>query len=151
MSEVPNSFQKGSSASVTRLITDETVREFAELSGDTQPLHLDDEYASRTRFGQRIAHGALLVGMVSAVLGVKMAGSPIGSGSGATIIFLGLTVNFVAPVHIGDEITANCEVISVREDKPIVKLAVVCKNQQDAEVMTGEAAVYIDPHPLKQS
>lgn len=145
MSEVPNSFRTGSTASVTRLITDEAVREFAELSGDTQPLHLDDEYASRTRFGQRIAHGALLVGMVSAVLGAKMAGK------GATIIFLGLTVNFVAPVHIGDEITANCEVVSVREDKPIVKLAVVCKNQQDAEVMTGEAVVYIDPHPLKQS
>ena len=144
MSEVPNNFRAGSTASVTRLITDETVREFAELSGDTQPLHLDDEYASETRFGQRIAHGALLVGMVSAVLGVKMAGK------NATIIFLGLTVNFVAPVHIGDEITANCEVTSVREDKPIVKLAVVCKNQQDAEVMTGEAAVYIDPHPVKQ-
>ncbi len=142
MPEVPNRFREGSSASVTRLITDETVREFAELSGDTQPLHLDDEYASKTRFGRRIAHGALLVGMVSAVLGVKMAGE------GATIIFLGLTVNFVAPVHIGDEITANCEVISVREDKPIVKLGVVCTNQQDAEVMTGEAAVYIDPHPV---
>ncbi|MYA59159.1 MAG: MaoC family dehydratase [Chloroflexi bacterium] len=142
MSKVPSSFREGSSASVTRLITDETVREFAALSGDTQPLHLDDEYASRTRFGQRIAHGALLVGMVSAVLGVKMADK------GATIIFLGLTVNFVAPVHIGDEITANCEVVSVREDKPIVNLAVVCTNQRDAEVMTGEAAIYIDHHPV---
>lgn len=142
MVELPTSFQTGSSASVTRLITDETVREFAELSGDTQPLHLDDAYASRTRFGQRIAHGALLVGMVSAVLGVEMAGK------GATIIFLGLTVNFIAPVHIGDEITANCEVVSVREDKPIVKLSVLCANQTGAEVMTGEAAVYIDPHPV---
>lgn len=143
MSEVPSNFRKGATSSVTRLITDETVREFAELSGDTQPLHLDDEYASQTRFGQRIAHGALLVGMVSAVLGVEMADR------GSTIIFLGLTVNFIAPVHIGDEVTAKCEVISVRDDKPIVKLAVVCTNQKDAQVMTGEAAVYIDPHPVK--
>ena len=150
MSEVPKIFRKGSTAAVTRLITDATVREFAELSGDTQPLHLDDEYASRTRFGRRIAHGALLVGMVSAVLGVKMAGSPSGREQGSTIIFLGLSVNFVAPVHIGDAITANCEVISVREDKPIVKLAVVCTNQENEDVMTGEAAVYIDPHPVQE-
>ena len=142
MSAIPASFQTGSTASVTRLITDETVREFADLSGDTQPLHLDDNYAAGTRFGQRIAHGALLVGMVSAVLGVEMAGA------GTTIVFLGLTVNFVAPVHIGDEVTANCKVISVREDKPIVKLAVTCANQHGAEVMTGEAAVYVDPHPI---
>ncbi len=142
MSNVPKRFQLGSIASVSRLITDETVRQFAQLSGDTQPLHLDDGYASETRFGQRIAHGALLVGMVSAVLGVEMAGK------GATIIFLGLSVNFIAPVHIGDEVTARCEVVSVREDKPIVNLAVACTNQSGAEVMTGDAAVYIDPHPI---
>ncbi len=142
MSNVPKRFQLGSIASVSRLIRDETVRRFAQLSGDTQPLHLDDGYASETRFGQRIAHGALLVGMVSAVLGVEMAGK------GATIIFLGLSVNFIAPVHIGDEVTARCEVVSVREDKPIVKLAVACTNQSGAEVMTGDVAVYIDPHPI---
>ena len=70
------------------------------------------------------------------------------AGKGATIIFLGLSVNFIAPVHIGDEVTARCEVVSVREDKPIVKLAVACSNQSGAEVMTGDAAVYIDPHPI---
>ena len=80
--------------------------------------------------------------MVSAVLGVKMAVED------ATIIFLGLSVNFVAPVHIGDEVTACCEVINVREDKPIVKLSVRCTNQTGDEVMTGDAVVYIDPHPI---
>lgn len=142
MSNIPSNFVVGSTASVSRLITEEIVREFAELSGDTQPLHLDDDYASKTRFGQRIAHGALLVGMVSAVLGVKMAGQE------ATIIFLGLSVNFIAPVHIGDEVTARCEVTNVREDKPIVKLLITCTNQTGDEVMTGDAAVYIDPHPI---
>ena len=143
MSNIPSNFVVGATASVSRIITDETVREFAALSGDTQPLHLDDDYASQTRFGQRIAHGALLVGMVSAVLGVEMAGKD------ATIIFLGLNVNFIAPVHIGDEVTAQCEVVSVRDDKPIVKLAVTSTNQSGNEVMTGEAAVYIDPYPLE--
>ena len=142
MTNVPNNFKLGSSASVSRVITDETVREFADLSGDTQPLHLNDRYASGTRFGKRIAHGALLVGMVSAVLGVEMAGQD------ATIIFLGLSINFINPVYIGDEATVNCEVVSVREDKPIVKLAVQCKNQSGTEVMTGEAVVYIDPYPI---
>ena len=142
MTNIPSNFVVGSTASVSRLITDEIVREFAILSGDTQPLHLDDDYASKTRFGQRIVHGALLVGMVSAVLGVKMAGQE------ATIVFLGLSVNFVGPVHIGDEVTARCEVVNVRDDKPIVKLAVTCINQTGDEVMNGEAAVYIDPHPI---
>ncbi len=142
MSNVPSNFRVGSIASVSRVITDETVREFAELSGDTQPLHLDDGYAAGTRFGQRIAHGALLVGMVSAVLGVEMAGAD------STIIFLGLEVNFVAPVHIGDKVTATCEVSSVRDDKPIVKLSVTCTNQAGNEVMNGTAAVYIDPYPV---
>ena len=142
MSGIPSNFRVGSTASVKGLITDAIVREFAELSGDTQPLHLDDDYASKTRFGQRIAHGALMVGMVSAVLGVEMAGQH------ATIIFLGLSVNFIAPVHIGDEVTASCEVMDVREDKPIVKLSITCTNQTGDEVMTGDAAVYIDPHPI---
>ena len=145
MSLIPTNFELGSTASVTRLITDDIVREFATLSGDTQPLHLDDEYATDTRFGRRIAHGALLVGMVSAVLGVKMAGQD------ATIIFLGLNVNFINPVYIDDEITASCEVVSVRDDKPIVKLAVTCVNGSGNEVMTGEVAVYIDPHPISNA
>ena len=143
MPKIPTNFRLGSTASVTRLITDETVREFATLSGDTQLLHLDDNYAVQTRFEKRIAHGALLVGMISAVLGVKMAGQE------ATIIFLGLNVSFTSPVYIGDEVTTKCQVISVREDKPIVKLAATCTNQTGTEVMTGEAAVYIDPHPLE--
>ena len=145
MSHIPTNFTLGSTASVTRLITDDVVREFATLSGDTQPLHLDDQYAADTRFGRRIAHGALLVGMCSAVLGVEMAGQD------ATIIFLGLNVNFINPVYIGDEITATCEVVSVRDDKPIVKLAVTCLNGSGNEVMTGEAAVYIDPHPISDA
>ena len=145
MTSTPSNFQIGSKASVSRIIDDQTVRDFAVLSGDTQPLHLDDGYAGDTRFGQRIAHGALLIGMVSAVLGVEMAGQD------ATIIFLGMNANFTNPVYIGDTVTAQCEVVNVREDKPIVNLAVSCTNQDRTEVMNGEAVVYIDPHPINNS
>ena len=142
MSNIPDSLKLGSTASVTRVLTDDVVRQFALLSGDTQPLHLDDEYAKETRFGQRIAHGALLVGMVSAVLGVEMAHADF------TVIFLGLDVRFVMPVHVGDSVTAKCEVTEVRDDKPIVTLATECKRDDGEIVMTGTAVVYIDPHPV---
>ena len=142
MSNIPDSLKLGSTASVTRVLTDDVVRQFALLSGDTQPLHLDEEYAKETRFGQRIAHGALLVGMVSAVLGVEMADADF------TVIFLGLDVRFVMPVHVGDSVTAKCEVTDVRDDKPIVTLATECKRDDGEIVMTGTTVVYIDPHPV---
>lgn len=142
MSNIPDSLKLGSTASVTRVLTDDVVRQFALLSGDTQPLHLDDEYAKETRFGQRIAHGALLVGMVSAVLGVEMADSDF------TVIFLGLDVRFVMPVHLGDSVTAKCEVTDVRDDKPIVTLATECERNDGAIVMTGTAVVYVDSYPV---
>ena len=67
MPDIPDSLKIGSTGSITRVLSDEVVQHFAQLSGDTQPLHLNDDYAGQTRFGRRIAHGALLVGMVSAV------------------------------------------------------------------------------------
>lgn len=144
MSAIPDSLSLGATGHVTRRLTDDVVRQFATLSGDTQPLHLDDAYAARTRFGRRIAHGALLVGMVSAVLGVEMADPR------ATVIFLGLDVRFVLPVYIDDTVTTTCTVTDVREDKPIVTLAVECTRGDDV-VMTGKAVVYVDPHPVVET
>lgn len=141
MPDIPVSFTVGSTGSVTRVLSDEVVQQFAQLSGDTQPLHLDDNYARQTRFGRRIAHGALLVGMVSAVLGVEMADSDF------TVIFLGLDVSFTQPVFIGDTVTVKCEVTNVREDKPIATVAIQCERGDGETVMSGNAVVYIDPHP----
>ena len=116
--------------------------DFARLSGDVQPLHTDSEYGSRTRFKSQIAHGALLVGFISAVLGVEMATSRI------TMIFLGLNASFTNPVYFGDTITTRCEVKKVREDKPILTVDCRCLNQDGDEVLTGEAVVYVDPYPV---
>ncbi len=127
--------QIGSSASLTKTFTDEDVRKFAEISGDKNPVHLDDDYAAQTQFKKRIAHGMLTAGLISAVLGTKLPGE----GS----IYLGQTVNFRAPVYLGDTITATVTIIKMHEQKPIVTLETVCKNQDDVVVLDGEAVLLV--------
>jgi 3-hydroxybutyryl-CoA dehydratase len=141
MVAIPQSLQLGSKTSFTKTITDRDVVDFARLSGDDQAVHLDEGHAADTRFERRIVHGALLVGMVSAVLGHAMA-SP-----DHTIIYLGQTCRFIKPAHLDDTVTMECEVIRVREDKPVVTLACTATNQNGVELMTGEATAFVDPHP----
>lgn len=124
----------GDSASRSKTITDLDVRTFAAVSGDENPIHMDEEFAATTRFGKRIAHGMLSASLISAVLANDLPGR----GS----IYLGQTLQFVAPVFIGDEITARVTVTSVREDKPIAKLETVCTNQRNEIVIKGEATVH---------
>jgi 3-hydroxybutyryl-CoA dehydratase len=123
----------GDSASLTKTFTDEDVRKFAAISGDKNPVHLDDEYAAQTQFKKRIAHGMLTAGLISAVLGTKLPGE----GS----IYLGQTINFRAPVYIDDTITATVTIIKMHERKPIVTLETICKNQDDVIVLDGEAVL----------
>jgi len=116
------------------MITDEDVRTFAAVSGDHNPTHLDEDFAATTLFGKRIVHGMLSASLISAVLANDLPGH----GS----IYLGQTLQFVAPVFIGDEITARVTVTSVREGKPIAKLETVCTNQRNEIVIKGEATVH---------
>jgi 3-hydroxybutyryl-CoA dehydratase len=129
--------KKGDAFSKSKLITDELVRSFAEVSGDFNPIHLDEEFAQNTRFGRRIAHGMLSGALISAVLGYEF--------KERKIVYLSQTMRFVAPVFIGDTITATATVVRIREDKPIVALETICTNQDGNEVVTGEAAVMILP------
>ena len=126
-------FQVGDSASMTKTFTDEDVRTFAEISGDKNPIHLDDEFATQTRFKKRLVHGILTSGMISALLGMELPGP----GS----IYMQQTLNFRAPVFIGDTITATVTVTKVRQDKPILTLATECKNQENTVVIDGEAVL----------
>jgi len=128
-------FKVGDSASATRTITQADIENFAELSGDRNAIHLDQEYATQTRFGGRIAHGLLTSSLISAVIGNQLPG--LGS------IYLGQTVQFTAPVFPGDTIVAKATVTSIREDKPIVKLETICTNQRDEVVIKGEATVLV--------
>ena len=119
--------------SVTRKISDQLIRSFAELSGDRNPIHLDADFAAQTRFGRRIAHGMLSGALISSVLGNEFAQEKI--------VYLSQTMRFVAPVFVGDTITVTATVASIREDKPIVTVETVCSNQDGETTMTGEAAV----------
>src|ERR1044071_5611913 len=126
-------FKVGDSAEITKTIEQADIDAFARVTGDHNPVHLDEEFAKTTRFGRRIAHGMLTASLISAVLANKLPGE----GS----VYLGQTLQFVAPVFPGDEVTARVTVKKIREDKPILKLETICVNQRDELVIRGEATV----------
>ena len=129
------SLKVGDSAETRKTIADEDVRAFAELTGDRNPVHLDDEYAASTRFGRRIAHGMLGASLISAVLANEL--------PGRGTVYLSQTLRFTAPVFLGDTVTARVTVKSVREDKPVVTLETVCTNERGERVVEGEAVVLV--------
>ncbi|MBV9616767.1 MAG: MaoC family dehydratase [Ktedonobacteraceae bacterium] len=123
----------GAQATLSRVITEHDIVLFAEVSGDKNPLHLDAVYAERSLFGKRIAHGFLIGSLISAVLGNILPGP----GS----IYLGQTLKFLAPIHVGDEVTVLVKVVAVREEKRIVTLHTQCSNQHGTVVLSGEATI----------
>ena len=127
--------QSGETASRTVTITDDMIRRFAEVTGDTNPVHLDDDYAAGTRFGRRIAHGMIAAGLISATLANDL--------PGPGTVYLNQSLKFKLPVYPGDTVTATVEVLKVREDKPIVTLSTICTNQDNAVVLEGEAVVMV--------
>jgi 3-hydroxybutyryl-CoA dehydratase len=129
-------FSIGQKATFGKTFTEQEVVAFANISGDRNPLHLDAEYAKTTRFGARIAHGALTAGLISAVLGNDLPG--IGT------IYMSQTTKFLKPVYFGDTVTATVEITAIRTDKGILTLKTVCANQHGEIVADGEAVVF---HP----
>ncbi len=125
----------GDKASRVTVISDEMIRAFADLTGDTNPVHLDDAYAAGTRFGRRIAHGMIAASLISATLADDL--------PGPGTVYLSQTLQFKAPVYPGDTITTTVEVKIVRSDKPIVTLATLCSNQDNTVVLDGEAVVMV--------
>ncbi len=130
-------FKIGDTASVTKTITEADIVAFAEISGDHNPLHLDAAFAANSRFGQRIAHGALVSSLISNVIGNQLPGQ----GS----IYLSSSLKFRAPTFIDDTITATATISSIREDKPIFVLACVCSNQDGKIVCESESVVLYEP------
>ena len=127
----------GDKFSTTKQITDAVVRAFAELSGDYNPIHLDEEFAKTTMFKRRIAHGMISGALISAVLGYEF--------KERKVVYLSQTMKFIAPVFIDDTVTATATVINIREDKPIVTIETVCTNQNGAAVVTGEGKIMLLP------
>ena len=125
--------KKGDRASFTKTISEADVYLFAGVTGDINPAHLNEEYAKNTFFNGRIAHGMLSAGLISAVIGVQL--------PGPGTIYSEQTLKFLAPVKIGDTITATVEVAEIDQDKNRVRLITTCKNQDDNLVTKGEAIV----------
>lgn len=136
------SYKVGDMATVSKTITDDEIKRFADLVGDHNSIHLNDEFARTTRFGRRIAHGMLSASLISTAIGTRL--------PGAGAVYLSQTFRFVAPVFPDDTITARVTITNVREDKPIVTLETVCFNQHNQPVVKGEAVVLIDPPEVKQ-
>ena len=130
-----NNLKVGERASLSRAFTEEDVIQFANISTDTNPIHLDESFAADSVFGQRIVHGMLIASLFSALVGVKL------PGKGA--IYLGQSLNFKTPVSIGEQVTASVEIIKIREDKPIVTLRTLCVNSEGQIVVDGEAVVKV--------
>ena len=132
-------YEVGQSAEMTRVITGEDILLFAEVTGDRNPVHISEEFAAKTRFGGRIAHGILTAGLISAVIGMKL--------PGPGCLYLSQTLSFLAPVRIGDEITARAEIAEVISGKRL-KLKTQCINQREEVVLEGEAVV-VPPRPVR--
>lgn len=115
-------------------ITNEMVIEFAKITGDDNPLHLDEEFASKTQFGRRIAHGMLIVSLISKVLGRDF--------PGAGTVYVSQFVKFRKPVYIGDTVKVHVDVKDINADKRRLFLNTIVTSM-GKEVITGEAEVYI--------
>lgn len=124
----------GQKASRTMTVTADQVRAYAEITGDYNPLHFDEAFASRTKFGRLVAQGGLTTGILHALVAMDM--------PGPGTVFLSQNWKFTAPVYIGDTITAEAEVLSVHASKPVCQLRIVVRRAEGEVVLEGEAWCY---------
>lgn len=129
--------QVGDIARRTRTIQPGDIDRFSELTGDRNPIHVDPDVAARTRWGGVIVQGGVTTGLLNAIVAHDLPGP----GS----VFLQVDRRFPAPVKPGDEITAEVEVLEVREDKPLTTLRTTITNQEGTVVVDGTAVVYTEP------
>jgi acyl dehydratase len=122
-------FQPGQHASFRKTFTDEDVRRFIEITGDTNPLHVDDEFAARTRFGRRILQGMLTASLFSTMVGMLL------PGTGA--IYRSQTIRFLLPVHVGDTVTAHFVVRSIDRARHLLEIDAWIENDAGEHVIEG--------------
>ena len=125
----------GESASITKMISEADIVNFAGIIGDFNPVHVNPEYAKTTMFGERIAHGMLTASFISTLVGCCL--------PGINALYLSQEVKFVKPVKIGDTITAYAEVVEKIDAKQRIVMKTVIKNQREEVVVDGKAVVMI--------
>ncbi len=128
----------GMSAVFSKTVTEADLVLYAGISGDTNPVHLDEDYARPTLFKGRIAHGMLTAGFISAVLGTKL--------PGPGCIYLGQTLKFKAPVRIGDTVVARVTASAVDAEKGRATFVTIC-SVKDTIVLEGEAQLLVPRRP----
>ena len=127
----------GQKAQRSLTLTGEHVKKFAELSGDYNPLHFDEAFASKTKFCRLVVQGGLTTGLLHALVAMDL--------PGPGTVFLNQNWKFTAPVYIGDTITAEAEVTSVHATKPVTQLRIIVRRQTGDIVLDGEAWCYTFP------
>lgn len=127
----------GFKTTYVKTVTEADIVNFAGVSGDFNPVHMSEEYAKKTSFGGRIAHGVIAMGLLSAAM-AKLPGLSI---------LLSLSARFSRPVRIGDTITAIAEVTGTRQERGIVTLKSTCVNQKGETVVEGEATCMLSEAP----
>ena len=124
----------GERASRSLTLTPDHVKTFAQLTGDYNPLHFDPAFVARTKFGKLVVQGGLTTGLLHALVAMDL--------PGPGTVFLSQNWKFTAPVYIGDTITAEAEVVSVHESKPVCQLRIRVARQTGETVLEGEAWCY---------
>jgi len=125
-------YSVGDAAEFTKIISEEDVFLFAGITGDRNPVHTSKEFAEKTRFKKRIAQGLLTAGTISAAIGMKL--------PGPGCLYLSQSLDFKAPVFLGDEITAHVEIVEVVSEKRL-RMKTRCFNQDKVLVIDGEAII----------
>lgn len=133
--------QEGQTAEYVKTITEDDIKLFAIVSGDNNPLHLDEEYAKTTRFGRCIAHGAICAAIISAAVATKLPGP----GS----IYGGQEMKFKKPVYPGDTITAKLTLLEKKRKANIILIECVMTNQHGETVFTGVSTVIAPSEKLR--
>lgn len=126
------SFRVGERADYVRTVSEADVADFARVSGDDNAIHLDEAFGARTRFGGRVAHGALSFGFMAASQTRLI---------GAGIIWLGATVRFTAPVRIGDTVVTVTEIVEVVPDTQLLRVRCTARGRDGAVVLEGESTL----------
>jgi 3-hydroxybutyryl-CoA dehydratase len=140
MEAVSQEFAVGQKFTFSEVVDDKLVRGFADVTGDHNPIHVDDEYAKKTKFGQRIAHGGILFGIISKALAMDK--------PGPGTVYLSQLVNFRFPVFINDTVTLELTIAELLA-KNGARISTVIKKQTGQVVMDGEAQVKLPLRPAK--
>jgi len=130
----PLGLRVGQRARRTQTVTPHEVELYAQITGDRNPLHFDADFAARTRFGRLVAQGGIASGMLNALVAMDI--------PGPGTVFLSQTLTYKAPTYLGDTLTAEIEVLSLKPDKPVCQLRATITNQAGAVLLEGECWTY---------